>query len=131
MISHQLKRIFLSSLVLIYAHGLEEIIGGFQHFDSFMIFGAKYLGTTPETFYWISHLIWWISLPVLFFLFNKSRLGLALMSLYGLVFIVELHHPIKGFLVGRYYPGMITALLYPVFGFFYWRQIINDWKMKT
>ena len=131
MISHQLKRIFLFSLVLIYAHGLEEIIGGFQYFDSFMIFGAEYFGTTPETFYWISHLIWWSLLPVLFFLFNKSRLGLPLMSLYGLVFIVELHHPIKGFLAGRYYPGMITALFYPVFGFFYWRQIINDWKTKT
>lgn len=130
-VSVKLKHLFLLSLILIYSHGLEEIINGFQFSDSFMIYGANMFNTTPEIFYWVSHLIWWILLPILFFLFNKKRLGLLLLTLYGLVFFIELHHPSKGFLAGRYYPGMITALFYPVFGIFYWRQVVQvvkDWK---
>ena len=129
MISDKLKHIFLLSLLLIYAHGVEEIITGFQYSDSFIVYGANLSNTTPEIFYWVSHLIWWLSLPILFLLFNKSRLGLLLMTLYGLIFFIELHHPIKGILIGSYYPGMITAMLYPIFGIFYWKQIIIDWKM--
>lgn len=126
--SVKLKHLFLLSLILIYSHGVEEIINGFQFSDSFMVYGASLLNTTPEFFYWVSHIIWWLSLPVLFLLLSKSRLSLLLMTLYGLVFFIELHHPIKGLLASRYYPGMITVLLYPVFGFFYWKQIIKDWK---
>src|SRR3989344_802104 len=129
MISDKLKHIFLLSLLLIYAHGVEEIINGFQYSDSFIVYGANLSNTTPEIFYWVSHLIWWFSLPILYLLFNKSRLGLFLMTLYGFVFFVELHHPIKGLIASRYYPGMITAMLYPIFGIFYWKLIIIDWKM--
>ena len=129
MISDKLKYIFLLSLLLIYGHGVEEIINGFQYSDSFMVYGANLFTTTPEIFYWASHLVWWISLPLLFLLFHKNRLGLLLMTLYGLVFFVELHHPIKGLLIGSYYPGMITAMLYPIFGIFYWKQIVEDWKV--
>lgn len=128
--SNKLKKLFLLSLILIYAHGIEEIINGFQHLDSFMVYGANLFSTTPEIFYWVSHLIWWISLPILFLLLSKKRLGLILLTLYGLVFFVELHHPIKGLLVKGYYPGMITALIYPVFGFFYWKQVIRDWRSE-
>lgn len=51
MISKKLHNIFLISLLLIYAHGLEETITGFQYSDSFMIFGANYFNISPETFY--------------------------------------------------------------------------------
>ena len=129
MASNKLKYTFLLSLLLIYAHGVEEIINGFQYSDSFMVYGANLFNTTPEIFYWVSHLVWWTSLPLLFLLFRENRLGLLLMTLYGLVFFIELHHPIKGLLASRYYPGMITAMLYPIFGIFYWKQIIEDWKV--
>lgn len=130
MISYKLKQIFLLSLVLIYAHGLEEVIGGFQHFDSFMVAGARYFGTTPEFFYWISHLIFWISLPTLFLIFRNKKPGLLLISIFGLIYFVELHHVIKGFIARSYYPGMITALFYPVVGLIFWKQLIKDWQAK-
>ena len=128
MISKRLKNIFLLSLLLIYSHGVEEIIGGFQHFDSFMVFGAKYFGTTPEVFYWISHLVFWILLPTLFLLFRNRRIGLVLISMFGLIFFIEIHHIIKGITANRYYPGMTTALFYPVIGFFFWKELIKNWR---
>lgn len=126
MLSERLKKLFIISLLLIYAHGIEEVITGFQYNDSFMIFFADYFNTTPELFYWISHLIWWISLPLLFILFKPHRLGLPLMILFSIVFVVEIHHVIKGLVSGSYYPGMVTALVYPVMGFFFWKQLIQD-----
>ena len=129
MASNKLKHIFLLSLILIYAHGVEEIINGFQFSDSFMVYGANLFNTTPEFFYWVFHFVWWISLPIIFLLFSNKSLGLLIMTLYGFVFFIELHHPIKGLLAGHYYPGMVTALFYPVFGIFYWQQIIKDWQL--
>lgn len=128
MISNKLERIFLISLLLIYAHGVEEIIGGFQYSDSFMVLGAQYLRTTTEIFYWVFHIIFWLSLPILFLLFHKRRVGIILMAIFGVIFIVELHHPIKALFINHYYPRMITALLYPIVGFFFWKQIFPDWK---
>lgn len=130
MISNKLERIFLISLFLIYIHGVEEIIGGFQHFDSFMIFGAKYFSTTPEMFYWISHLIWWFSVPLIFIVFKKYRFILLIMAIYGTVFIIEFHHVIKAFIAKSYYPGTITALFYPLIGFFYWKELLKNWRSK-
>ncbi len=128
MISDKLKHIFLISLLLIYAHGIEEIIGGFQYFDSFMVSGANYFGITPEIFYWVSHMIFWLSLPILFLLFHQRRVGLILITIFGGIFIIELHHPIKAILASQYYPGTITALFYPIIGIFFWKQTFTDWK---
>ena len=129
MISKRLTIIFLSSLLLIYAHAIEEVLTGFQYNDSFVVFGAKYIGTTPEIFYWLFHIAFWVSLPTLFFLLHKKRLGLPLISVFGIIYFVELHHVIKGVFAGHYYPGMITALFYPVVGFFFWQELIRNWRI--
>lgn len=130
MISKNLTKVFLLSLILIYAHGVEEVLTAFQHNDPFIIFGAQYLNTTPEMFYWVSHLIWWISIPLLFTIFRESKFIFTLMALYGIVFIIEPHHIVKALLVRNYYPGMITALFYPIVGFFYWKQLVKAWKKE-
>ena len=43
----------------------------------------------------------------------------------GIIFIYELHHLYKAVLTGGYYPGLITALLFPVIGYFYWRELLK------
>lgn len=127
MISENFAKVFLFFLVLIYAHGIEEVLTGFHYNDSFMILGAQYFNISVETFYWISHLVWWISVPLLFIIFRKSKFIFPLMALYGLVFIIESHHLVKALIIKSYYPGMVTALFYPIVGFFYWRQLIKGW----
>lgn len=128
MITKKLNILFIASLLLIYLHGVEEIITGFQHYDSFMVTGARIFQTSTEIFYWVSHILWWLLLPTLFVLFRNTRVGLYLLVLYGFVFLVELHHPIKALLAQSYYPGMITALFYPIFGFVYWRELFKNIK---
>ncbi|HBQ51305.1 TPA: hypothetical protein DD690_04990 [Candidatus Daviesbacteria bacterium] len=130
MASNKLNSLFLISLLLIYLHGFEEIIGGFPSSDSFIIYGGRYFGTTPENFYWIFHTIYWLLLPILFILFHIKRIGLFLMTLFSFVFIFESHHILKAIIINDYYPGVITAIFYPIIGFFFLRQLIKDWKNK-
>src|SRR3989338_5691486 len=125
MVSKKLQNIFIFSLVPIYLHGIEEILTGFQRIDSFMVSGGSYLNISTEQFYWIFHIAWWVSLPVLYLLFHKKRIALFLFSLFGLFFIFELHHIIKTVNVKSYYPGLLTALIYPFIGVIYWKELIS------
>lgn len=125
----KLNKLFLISLVLIYLHGLEEIVTGYQLTDSFMVYFASIFNTSTEKFYWVSHTVWWVSLPVLYLLLSKTKYAFHLLSLYGLVFFLEVHHLAKAILSLSYYPGMGTAFFYPIFGVFYWRQILQDWRL--
>lgn len=126
MISNRLKNLFYLSVALIYFHALEEVLTGFPSSDSFTIIGSKIFGTTPEIFYWVLHGVWLLGVPLIFILARKSKLLSSLMALFGAVFIVEFHHLIKALLRVNYYPGMITAFLYPVVGMFYWKQLLAD-----
>jgi len=128
MISKRLNTIFFLSLGLMYAHGFEEVLTGFQHTDSFVIFGANLFNTTPESVYWVFHILWWSSVPILFFVFRKKSFVFPLLALFGIVFLVETHHLIKAVLVKSYYPGMITAFFYPIAGFFFYRELIRKWR---
>ena len=127
--SKELKLIFLLSLPLIYLHALEEVLGGFSHIDSFMQSGASLFNTTPELFYWVSHVLYWLALPTLFVLFKGSRLGMYLLVLFGFSYIFELHHLIKALIAESYYPGMITASIYILFGIFFWTRLLKNLKI--
>ena len=127
MISEKLKNLFLMSLILIFAHGVEEVTTGFLYRDSFISYFAS-LGSKSEVFYWSFHIMWWLMLIVVYLLLKGGKWALIPLSLFGIVFIVEIHHLIKALAFGGYYPGMITAFFYPALGVFYWKELINSWK---
>lgn len=128
MVSKRLKNLFFVTLTFIYLHGVEEVTTNFPETDSFMKVGGKLLNTTSENFYWIFHFAWWILLPMSYLLFHKKKVALFLFSLFGLFFIVELHHIIKAFYFRSYYPGLITALIYPFIGVAYWKELTASWR---
>ncbi|MDP3941342.1 MAG: HXXEE domain-containing protein [bacterium] len=128
MVSKSLKKIFLFTLLLIYLHGIEEVMGGFPQIDSFMQLGGSYFKITPEQFYWVSHILWWVLIPIMYIFFQKKKFAIFLFSFFGLFFFVELHHIVRAILLRGYYPGVLTAIAYSVIGVVYWRELINDWK---
>lgn len=126
----KLSKIFLLSAVLIYLHGIEEIYGGFEHFDSFMQFGASVFHTSSEVFYWGFHIIWWLLVPLIYlcvFKFHKTK---NILLLFSLVYFLEIHHVIKAFVRMEYYPGMITALFYPILGFLFIKEFVKINKVS-
>lgn len=128
MVSQKLKNIFLFTLIPIYLHGIEEIVTGFPHTDSFMKLGGNYLNISSEQFYWVFHTVWWVSLPMLYMLFHKKQIALFLFSLFGMFFVIELHHIFKAFYLRSYYPGLLTTLIYPFIGIFYWKELVFNWR---
>ena len=128
MISKHLNFLFITGLVLMYLHGLEEVLTGFQYTDSFMKFGGDIFNISAVNFYWTSHLLWWIAIPIIFVIFRKKPIILPLLALFGTVFFIEIHHLVKAFLAQSYYPGMITAFFYPIFGIYFYKELMRKRK---
>ncbi|NQV91247.1 hypothetical protein HQ489_02125 [Candidatus Woesearchaeota archaeon] len=128
MISDKLKKITLISLVMIYAHGLEEIIFGFWKVNSVLSGFYNQFSSIPQAAYYASHIPWWLFLVPLFLLVLGGKWTLRVMALFGLVFIIEIHHILGGLTPLSYYPGLITAIFYPIVGFFYWKEWIKNFR---
>ena len=59
------------------------------------------------------------------------RGGKAVLILFGVIgffLFFEVHHIVEAVIVGGYYPGLVTALLLPIVGFFFWKELIRNWK---
>jgi|SRR3989344_2211887 len=129
MIPKNLKNVLILTLALIFAHGVEEVVSGFYAQDSWMIFFGNLFNTKAEVFYWSFHIMWWILVPVgVILLIGSKRLVYLLLTLFGLLYITELHHVIKGVFAWHYYPGMITGIIYPFLGVFYWKELLISWR---
>lgn len=130
MISKKLKIIFLVSIIFFYIYGIEEVMNNFYHVDSFILGIANFFDTIPQAVYWISHMAWWLLLVIVLLFLIGGRWMLHLMAVYGLILVFESHHLIKAFMVSAYYPGMVTALFFPVIAFFFWRELLKLYRSK-
>ncbi len=128
MISTKLKNILILTMLLVAAHAIEENIAGFYAKDLFIQYPSVYFNSIPQTFYWTSHIMWWLMILIGFFLILGGKWTLRILTLFGSVYFFELHHVIKGILAGQYYPGMLTGAIYPFVGFFYWKELIKNFK---
>ncbi len=131
MISKKLQNLFLISIPIFIAHGLEEYFTGFYNVDPIFYFvfqSFESMGVFQATFLLFQIMIW-ILLIVSYFILSRKFL-LKLLAFIGFIFVFELHHLIKTLISWHYYPGMITAILFPVVGFFYWKELIKNWKQS-
>ena len=130
MISPKLKTIFSLSIPLFIAHGLEEYFTGFTNVDSHVQFVLGYFNSLPTTqsTFLLFQIILWLILAVSSLLIWNEKWRMRLMIIPGLVYIYEFHHIWKSFGTGGYYPGVITALLFPIIAFFFWRELLKNFK---
>lgn len=126
MISSRLKNLFALSIPLFIVHGLEEYFTGLYNFDSFYQSFSN-----PKTAFVIVVLVLAnILLIVSYMLIQKNKWGLGLSFLLGLSFIFELVHIYDAIITGGYYPGLYTALLFPVIGFLFWKELLKNFAVK-
>lgn len=119
--SNRLKNLFLLSILLFIAHGIEELITGFDRIDS----QVQLLIIRPFLTFQI---IIWLFLIIAYLILLGPKWQLRLMVIPGLIMIYELYHIYKALIVGGYYPGSITGLLFPVLAFFFWKELLKDYK---
>lgn len=128
MISSKLKTIFGLSIPLFIAHGLEEYFTGFYNIDSHFLFVFRRfvdISVYQATFL-IFQIMIWLLFSISFLLISGVKWQLRLMILLGLGYIYETHHIMKAIYFSSYYPGLITALGFPIIAFFFWRELIRN-----
>lgn len=128
MISKRLKIIFLIAIPAFIIHGLEEIFTGFYNTDSqvdFWLGGLNSLPTAQATFILLQIAIA-LMLMIGYLLLLGPKWQLRVMFIPALVFIYEFHHLYKAITVGGYYPGLATALVLYVIGFFFWTELLKN-----
>ena len=127
MISNKLKIIFGLSIPLFIIHGTEEFVTHFYDIDTHdqaifgLLSGLSTHGATFVTF----QIMFWLLLVISFLLIFGQRWQLNILAIIGVVYIYELHHVYKAILVGGYYPGLVTSLLFPIFAYFFWKEWIR------
>jgi len=128
----KLKRLFLISIPIFITHGLEEYFTDFYNIDSFskFVFGYfKSMSVYQATFLLFQIMIW-LLLIISFLLISGNKWQLRLMVIPGLLYVFEFQHIIKALESSSYYSGLITSLLFPIIGFFYWKELINHFKQN-
>lgn len=132
MITQRLKSLFLLSIPLFIAHGLEEILTGFYKTDSQVEFWLGRLNflPTPQATFILFQIMIWLMLIISYLLLLGPKWQLWLMFIPGIVFVYELHHLYKALGTGGYYPGIVTAVPLYILGFFLWKELIKNLKSK-
>ena len=132
MITEKLKLYFLLTAALLVAHMLEEWLSGFPNVFPFMIWLGQQFQSKSEAAFFIFMLMSWLALLVsLVFLSEKKKLILWMLSIFSIVYIFELHHPVLAVLSGHYYPGAITGLLFPFVGVFFWKELRKNFSKNS
>lgn len=132
MITRRLKIIFGLSIPLFILHGIEEFRTGFYEADavSEFIFRPLERMNEHEVMFITFQVMFWLLLVVAFLMTISEGWRLRMMFVLGVIYVVELHHVWKALAVGGYYPGLYTALLFPIVGFFFWRELIKIYKLS-
>ena len=130
MISNKLKTIFLISIPIFVAHGLEEYFNHFYNVDSYFKFVFKPFETmsVPQASFLIFQIMLWMLLFISFLLILNEKWRLRLMVIPGIVYLLELHHVWKALAIGGYYPGVITAIAFPIIAFVFWKELLKNYK---
>lgn len=126
MISKQISKIILLSLILNILHMIEVV---WSHFPTLAYNGvASKFSSIENAVYYSSHIPLYILLTIFFLSHAYPKTLKWFLIAYTWVFISESHHFIHALLVRGYYPGAITSLLYIVLGYFYVRHLRHDFK---
>jgi len=133
MIPQKLKNLFLLSILLFIVHGLEEYFTGFYNTDSHVQFVFAYFAQMAplQATFLMFQIMLWLLLIVSYLLIRGERWQLWLLLIPGIIFIYELHHFYKALTIGGYYPGLVTALLFPIVGYLYWREWLKLAKLTV
>ena len=126
--TNKLVNIFFLSTLLIIAHMLEEWFSGFYNIFPFILYLVYLFQTTQRAVFGTFILMSWLLLFVILGFLSGRKWIRIILCIFGIIFIFELHHPIRAIFAGTYYPGAITGAVFPFLGFFFWRELLKNWK---
>lgn len=122
--------IFLLTILLFIAHGIEEYLTDFYLVDRSFLLTLGKIGP-PKVIFIIYQLVFWLLLTLLWLKLRRGKTPTLLLAFVGLLLLLELQHWYESLSGAHYYPGFITALFFPVLSFFYWKELITSLKRES
>lgn len=130
MISKKLKTLLILSVIIVYLHFFEEIVSGYYLNDWIMQYISSRFQNINQAQYYGSHIVWALMIGPAALLAIGGKWTLRVLTFYGVFFIFELHHLIDAIKIWNYYPGVITNIIFEIIGFFYWKELVKNWRTK-
>lgn len=129
MISRKLRRIFIFSIPIFMAHGIEEYLTGFYDSDPISVFVFKPFSgmAVSQATFGVFQIMVWILLVVSALLLSKSWQW-RLVLIPGIIYLFEIHHLIEAIVRWSYYPGSLTAIAFPILAFFFWKEFFQAFR---
>lgn len=113
-------------------HGLEEYTTKF--YDVYPLLNFKWMedvfNSIPQASFLTFQIMWWLLLMVLYLSIRGNKSQFFLMILVGIIYIYECTHILSAILLQGYTSGFTTGLLFPFMTFFYWRELVSNWKQN-
>ena len=128
MISTKLKKIFIFSIPIFILHEIEEFITGFWKVDPLTNYVAKFFPDRNLAIFTIFNLELLLFMVVVALALKSEKWQLRMFTLFGFVYFFELSHVVRLFNTFEYYPGMITAFMSLIIGFFFWKELLANYK---
>jgi len=128
MVSKRLKTLVMLSVLVVYLHFFEEIITGFYQNDWIMKYFSSLFQDINQAQYYASHVVGVFMIGLASLLVLGGKWTLRVLTVYGVFFVLELHHLVDAVRTLSYYPGVITNIIFEIIGFFYWKELINNWR---
>ncbi len=128
MISTKLKRIFIWSIPVFMIHEIEEFATGFWKIDPLTNYVAKFFPSTNLAVFTIFNLELLVFIIVIALALQSPKWQMRMFTVFGFVYFFELSHIVRLLTTFEYYPGMITAFLSLIMGFFFWKELIKNWQ---
>lgn len=131
MVSQRLRKILLISIFVFFFHGIEEYLTGFYNIDStFRAFVVLFdpMSLPQDTFLLLQATVLLLLLMLFLVTSSNKKTTLSLMTLVGVAYVLESSHFIEAIKVRGYYPGLITAFLFIPIGFYFWNELIKEWR---
>ena len=129
MISLRLRTLFLIGIVVFIVHGIEEFVTGFYNIDRSFLLTVGKLGSNLSMIFIIYQLILWSLLGLAYTWIAQAKCTRTLSSVVGLVMLLELQHLYEVVVTAQYYPGAYTAILFPIIAYFFWKELIKNWRI--
>lgn len=131
MITKRLKSIFGLSIPLFILHGIEEYQTGFYKIDPLdqLIFKPFLEMDGHQVMFITFQVMFLLLLVVSLLLVLNERWRLRMMFILGIVYVIEVHHIWNAVAAWSYYPGLYTAIFFPVLAFFFWRELMRVYRL--
>ncbi len=125
-----LKNILALTAVAMVFHTIEEYVTKLWDFDPIFIWLVRQFQINPIVIYFMLQALGLLLIFALWWPRLNKQLYRFLAIVLGLVFLLELSHLYSSIKIGDYYPGLYTGIALIIIGYFYWKELIIQYRKK-